>query len=260
MASRYLIYAIGEIALVVIGILIALQINNWNENQNEKTQIKTYLSGLLEALDDDMNYLNYTLIGNTFRANCVKKMLLWSKGKTPKAFPEIAYKVDENWDTKILDVGWTNIWMDSSPGEYNRSFVEECFNRTTYGNIIVVNQSTLEEFKNTGLFSYIGSEDLKRQINDYYASINWHFSNWRESSYRGKIDKWELFLRDNYQTSPRDISNIQDPIDFIKKNRDVELELKDFGSEAAGRVNSAGKIREAGEELIKAINLHIQKM
>jgi len=31
--SRYLKYAIGEIILVVIGILIALQINNWNENQ-----------------------------------------------------------------------------------------------------------------------------------------------------------------------------------------------------------------------------------
>ena len=31
--SKYLIYAIGEIFLVVIGILIALQINNWNENR-----------------------------------------------------------------------------------------------------------------------------------------------------------------------------------------------------------------------------------
>jgi hypothetical protein len=31
-AGRYLLYAIGEIILVVIGILIALQINNWNEH------------------------------------------------------------------------------------------------------------------------------------------------------------------------------------------------------------------------------------
>ena len=30
--SKYLIYAIGDIVLVVIGILIALQINNWNED------------------------------------------------------------------------------------------------------------------------------------------------------------------------------------------------------------------------------------
>ena len=31
--SKYLLYAIGEIILVVIGILIALQINNWNEGR-----------------------------------------------------------------------------------------------------------------------------------------------------------------------------------------------------------------------------------
>ena len=31
--AKYLRYAIGEIFLVVIGILIALQINNWNENR-----------------------------------------------------------------------------------------------------------------------------------------------------------------------------------------------------------------------------------
>ena len=34
--GKYLKYAIGEIVLVVIGILIALQINNWNENRKSK--------------------------------------------------------------------------------------------------------------------------------------------------------------------------------------------------------------------------------
>ena len=33
--TRYLVYALGEIFLVVIGILIALSINNWNENTSE---------------------------------------------------------------------------------------------------------------------------------------------------------------------------------------------------------------------------------
>ena len=34
--SKYLLYAIGEIVLVVIGILIALSINNWNEDRKLK--------------------------------------------------------------------------------------------------------------------------------------------------------------------------------------------------------------------------------
>ena len=38
--GKYLKYAIGEIVLVVIGILIALQINNWNENK-KKYKLRT---------------------------------------------------------------------------------------------------------------------------------------------------------------------------------------------------------------------------
>ena len=42
-ASKYLLYAVGEIILVVIGILIALQINNWNEiRKTEKKEIQIY--------------------------------------------------------------------------------------------------------------------------------------------------------------------------------------------------------------------------
>ena len=42
--SKYLIYAIGEIFLVVIGILIALQINNWNENRINRTKERAIIS------------------------------------------------------------------------------------------------------------------------------------------------------------------------------------------------------------------------
>ena len=45
--GKYLKYAIGEIVLVVIGILIALQINNWNENRKEKQQEKAILYQLI---------------------------------------------------------------------------------------------------------------------------------------------------------------------------------------------------------------------
>ena len=44
--GRYLKYAIGEIILVVIGILIALQINNWNSNRMDRLKEKEILSSL----------------------------------------------------------------------------------------------------------------------------------------------------------------------------------------------------------------------
>ncbi len=53
-AGRYLKYAIGEIILVVIGILIALQINNWNENQKLDSKKQEYYVQLLDDLDNDL--------------------------------------------------------------------------------------------------------------------------------------------------------------------------------------------------------------
>jgi hypothetical protein len=48
--SRYLLYAFGEILLVVVGILIALQINNWNEWRKERIQETKVLTELVKTL------------------------------------------------------------------------------------------------------------------------------------------------------------------------------------------------------------------
>jgi Family of unknown function (DUF6090) len=60
---KYMRYAIGEIVLVVIGILIALQINNWNESRKEQVILNASLTALklnlkedIENLDKQINY------------------------------------------------------------------------------------------------------------------------------------------------------------------------------------------------------------
>ncbi|MBD0852024.1 DUF6090 family protein [Maribacter arenosus] len=55
--SKYLLYAIGEIILVVIGILIALQINNWNEDQKKKALERNMLENLVENLEQNCDRL-----------------------------------------------------------------------------------------------------------------------------------------------------------------------------------------------------------
>lgn len=55
--SKYLLYAVGEIILVVIGILIALQINNWNELQKAQLKEQELYAKLLENLDSELNLI-----------------------------------------------------------------------------------------------------------------------------------------------------------------------------------------------------------
>ena len=52
--GKYFKYAIGEIVLVVIGILIALQINNWNEIRKKKKQLDTIYSTIEQNLKTDL--------------------------------------------------------------------------------------------------------------------------------------------------------------------------------------------------------------
>lgn len=57
--SSYLLYAIGEISLVMIGILLALQVNNWNEDR----KIKNELNNILKTVSLDL--VRDTLAANT---------------------------------------------------------------------------------------------------------------------------------------------------------------------------------------------------
>jgi hypothetical protein len=55
--SKYLLYAIGEIALVMIGILLALQIRNWNEFQKGQEIGKQALENLVENINLNINHI-----------------------------------------------------------------------------------------------------------------------------------------------------------------------------------------------------------
>ena len=61
--GKYLLYAIGEIVLVVIGILIALQINNANEARKERDREINYLSNLkadlVSEIENNRNFAEY---------------------------------------------------------------------------------------------------------------------------------------------------------------------------------------------------------
>lgn len=53
---KYLVYAAGEILLVMIGILLALQVNNWNQANSEERITQDYIKNIITELDSDLNY------------------------------------------------------------------------------------------------------------------------------------------------------------------------------------------------------------
>jgi len=55
---KYARYAIGEIILLIIGILIALQINNWNQIEKSKSESNRLLILLTQDLEKDIHYFN----------------------------------------------------------------------------------------------------------------------------------------------------------------------------------------------------------
>src|SRR5210317_1500406 len=72
---QYSRYAIGEILLVVIGILIALQINNWNEKRQESEDIKVQLVNLLRDLKNDRGGLRQLRSYHAFRVHAAYYLL-----------------------------------------------------------------------------------------------------------------------------------------------------------------------------------------
>ena len=58
--TKYLKYAIGEIILVVIGILIALSINNWNEERKDRIREQSILKNLQIDFKSNINNVDKT--------------------------------------------------------------------------------------------------------------------------------------------------------------------------------------------------------
>jgi hypothetical protein len=114
--SKYLIYAIGEIALVMIGILLALQVNNWNEDRKRLGEETKILQELKNSISTDIielskrveygkqdiyhanSILDHIEKGLPYSDSLNKHFIIISKAGINKIFsPEIsAYKVLES--------------------------------------------------------------------------------------------------------------------------------------------------------------------
>jgi len=94
--SDYLKYAIGEILLVVIGILIALSINNWNDYQKDRAMGKVLLESLLKDLEKDQSILVRASANNRYNL---------------KIMDTLFYKISANSNYNMIDFHKTQCWF-----------------------------------------------------------------------------------------------------------------------------------------------------
>lgn len=77
-------YAIGEILLVVIGILIALQINNWNENRKHDNLEQEYLISLKEEFESNLREVNRVINLNNKQLKNARELSTYTGLKKPQ--------------------------------------------------------------------------------------------------------------------------------------------------------------------------------
>lgn len=117
--SKYLLYAVGEIALVTIGILIALQINTWNEESRNRRLEATYLANLKKELVFNIQLANEQIEYSDFQIiNCKLILdLLQSNGSYNPM--ELAIALEHvGWNHEVIFVSdvWSELYATGNIG------------------------------------------------------------------------------------------------------------------------------------------------
>lgn len=137
--GRYLLYAIGEIILVVLGILIALKINNINTNHINRQLEINYLSAIGDNVNDDIKDLQARLLKDSLHLNAYTLLL--------KAFTTDSIKSNDSMMKDII---------------YNSSVI----------NYFNPQNTVFDEMKSSGKISLIRLNSLRYRILEYYNNSN----------------------------------------------------------------------------------------
>ncbi len=135
--TNYLKYAIGEIILVVIGILIALQINTWNTKRLDSNKEKEYLNNLIEDIKTQKTLVK-SQIDHEVR----------TKFQCEKALSHL--------NTSHIDADSLNVYLTN-------------ITRKTF----VINDPTFQDLKSSGNILLIKNNELRKKIISFYQNLEY---------------------------------------------------------------------------------------
>lgn len=218
--SKYLVYAVGEIVLVVVGILIALQVNNWNVKQKDEAKTVNYLKNLIGALDNDIATFHHSISFNKTRLKGIF-YLLEQSGLNTHTFTEL------DWMDNFEEDKANNLWQGAFPDTLNQQFTILAFSLIGRGfGGISLDKTVINELYSTGSFSNIEDDKLKSQIGNYYSFAAKRLEGYAIEEHEEWANETTRFLRDQCGIFSLDVSDMENPIERLKGRKDVEHHLR----------------------------------
>ncbi|MFD2100050.1 DUF6090 family protein [Flagellimonas iocasae] len=149
--TKYIMYAIGEIILVVIGILIALQVNNWNESRKLDKLEHSYYESLYQDLVQDSLEINFK------KKNAHRNI---------KQLNNVLRFINSDYDiskTAIDSVEWpvNHYYKDSLALVHSVS-------QAGFMQFVDILKNTIEDLRSTGSIKILKNKKLKERLMQYY--------------------------------------------------------------------------------------------
>jgi hypothetical protein len=191
---KYLLYAVGEILLVMIGILLALQVNNWNEDRKLRSSENQILGSLKNELEFNKHQLKEALIFHQIsHDHCISILNLFNNN--------LRLISDNEIDSLISNIGIQHTF-DSRHG-----FLES-----------IISSGKINHIQNNKLVTLVSQyEDHVRDAIEFILPANSFFLNKilpelskyyaRNSPYRSKRESWSLVPISMFQSDYKQLFN-----------------------------------------------------
>lgn len=174
---KYLLYALGEILLVMIGILLALQVNNWNEGKKDRNKEVVLLEGLRDNLMKNISAMDKAIVNHDLGIESADYIISVLEGSKP-----YSQRVDSLMNWAVYS---NNLGRLSSVG------FEALKNA---GFEIIIDRTLREEIQS--LF-----EDTYREM---YSRFGWNYT-----------EMWEDYLDKHFKiTGAEGVVPVWNPYDF----------------------------------------------
>lgn len=232
--GKYFKYAIGEIVLVVVGILIALSINNWNEGRKQRIQATNYLESLVKDLRQDSTEYQVTLE---------------------------MYRTDIRNNSQIfLNPEYYHFPLDSLVVFIDQYYMVDRLTDQTY-----------QKIKNSGLSDLLGTQEINASVNNYYSFTVSHVKGYFDFDKEWTNKEGDFWYNNpNYETHGSDV--ISNSLPFMQSDATRKKELIKLINSTPGRnnlrnginrkelgINLLEKSLEKASDLIQKIEAHLAK-